>query len=162
MIDDQQSPDHPIPGAAFFESPKQAVEAIKKMQGDQHWAGLARYYDLSDSGIDRATLVSGAFFIRTERPEVAHPGGFWRYRHPFSPSHKYAFISSAREAGVVIVRVEISIDQGSDSPIQRGWSEFSMRKSEAGFQVLPYDAEPIDPEELLADPSPPLQGLPKD
>lgn len=147
--------------AAFFESPRQAVEAIREMQGKEDWASLARHYDLSGSRIDRETLVSGEFFIRTERPEVTHPGGFWRYKHPFAPSFEYASTSSTAEAGVIIVRVSISIDQGAGSPVQEGWQEFMMRESEGGFQILPGVAEPANLEELMADPGPPSPGLPE-
>lgn len=161
MDDDWKLSEGSPPGAAFFESPEQAVAEIRKMQGEEDWASLARYYDLEGSGIDRETLVSGEFFIRTERPEVAHPGEFWRYKHPFAPSFEYAFTTPAAEAGVVIVRVAVKIDQGSDSPAQEGWQEFSMRQSEAGFQVLTGDAEPVALEELLADPGPPSPGLPE-
>lgn len=149
-------------GAAFFESPEQAVKAISRMLTQEDWTSLARYYDLDGSGIDREDLVSGEFFIRTERPEVAHPGGFWRYKHPFAPSFEFVFTSSAREAGVVIVRVGISIDQGSGSPMQRGWQEFSMRESEAGFQILPNNAEPMDMEILLTPPDSPTPEKPDD
>lgn len=161
MDNNQRLTHSAAPDAAYFESPRQAVEAIREMQGQEDWASLARYYDLEGSGIDREALVSGKFFVRSARPQVSHPGGFWRYKHPFAPSFEYASTCSAREAGVVIVRVDICIDQGSGSPVQRGWSEFSMRKSEKGFQVLPNAAEPIDIQKLLADPGPPTQGLPK-
>ena len=162
MDDDQKLSEGSAPDAAFFESPKLAVEEIRKMQGEEDWASLARYYDLEGSGIDRQTLVSGEFFIRTERPQLSHPGGFWRYKHPFAPSFKYAFTTSAAEAGVVIVRVDISIEQGSGIPVQHGWQEFSMRESEAGIQILPNDAEPIDVEKLCADRGPPMPGLTRD
>lgn len=160
MADDQQLTDRAVPDAAFFASPKQAVEAIREMQGQEDWASLARYYNLEGSGIDRETLVSGEFFIRTERPEVSHPGGFWRYKHPFAPSFEYAFTTSSTEAGVVIVRVDISIDEGSESPMQRGWQEFLMRESKNGFQVLPGSAQDVDREVPTA-PGPPPPGLPK-
>lgn len=147
---------------AYFNSPRQAVEAIKEMQREGDWASLARFYDLSGSSIDRATLISGEFFIRTERPEAAHPGGFWRYKHPFPPSFDYAATTSAAEVGVVIVRVSISIDQGAGAPTQEGWQEFSMRESEQGFQILPDNVEPIDLNELPADPDLPSPDVPED
>lgn len=143
MDDARELPETPARGAAFFESPRQAVDAISKMQGEEDWAGLARYYDLEGSDIDRETLVSGEFFIRTERPELAHPGGFWRYKHPFAPSFEYDFTMQTDVAGIVVVRVAINIDQGSDSPLQQGWQEFLMRESDAGFQVMPGSAGQI-------------------
>lgn len=162
MDDDRQISRGLAPEAAFFNSPRAAVAAIRKMQGEEDWASLARCYDLEGADIDRAALISGAFFIRTERPEVSHPGGFWRYKHPFAPAFDYAFTTPAVEAGVVIVRVEIEIDQGAGASAQRGWQEFSMRESKKGFQILPNDAEALDVAELLADPGPPSPGLPED
>lgn len=123
--------------AGFFESPQRAVEAISKMLKEEDWASLARHYDLGGSDIDRKTLLSGEFFVRTERPEAAHPGGFWRYKHPFAPGFEYSFTTPADETGIVTVRVSIRIDQGAGQPVQVGWQEFRMRRSEKGFQILP-------------------------
>lgn len=148
--------------ADFFETPKIAVEAVKGMLKKEDWVSLARYYDLSGSGIDRASLVSGEFFIRTERPEASHPGGFWRYKHPFAPSFNFSFTTQSNEADIVVVRVGITIDQGAGEPAQEGWQEFLMRKSEAGFQILPGDAGSVDrAAPTLVSPSPSLD-LPKD
>jgi len=137
MGNDRKMAKEPAYEASFFKSPRQAVEAIRKMLDDKSWASLANYYELSGSDIDRKSLISGEFFIRTERPEAAHPGGFWRYKHPFATSFKYANNSPADHTGVVNVRVSIRIDQGAGSPAQEGWQEFKMRQSEQGFQILP-------------------------
>jgi hypothetical protein len=152
--DDMANSDDP----AFFESPRQAVEAITVMLEAKDWPALARYYDLEGSDIDRAQLVSGEFFYRTKRPEVSHPA-FWRYKHPFSPGFHYAWsasevdlaimlappedapgaVTAAPEGDPDIVKVvlEVEVDQGTGLPVQRGRSEFRMRKSERGYQVLP-------------------------
>lgn len=122
---------------AFFETPKSAVQAIKVMLRQEEWASLARYYDLSGSDVDRASLVSGDFFIRAERPEVAHPAGFWRYKHPFPPSFDYRSASPADAVGIVTIQVAITIDQGVGSPAQQGFQEFRMKQSSNGYQVLP-------------------------
>ena len=103
----------------------------------EDWAILARYYDLSGSTVDPADLLSGEFFIRTEPPEVYHPGGFWRYKHPFPPSFDYSFATPSDGSGVVTVQMSIRIDQGAGSPVQEGRQEFRMRESEGGFRVLP-------------------------
>ena len=152
MDDDRQSPGGSAHIAAYFDSPEQAVEAIRKMQQEKDWVSLARYYDLEGSGIDRETLVSGEFFIRTERPAVSHPGGFWRYKHPFAPGFEYGFTTSTAEPDTVTVRMTVEIAQGAESPMQRGYREFSMRQSERGFQILPNLAEPSPPP-TLATPS---------
>ena len=138
---------------AYFETPRQAVEEITAMLVAEDWPALARYYDLEGSGVDRAQLVSGEFFVRTERPEVSHPADFWRIKHPFHPGFHYAWsgaevdianIMSAPDAdtpegdpGIVKVVLEVEIEQGAGEPVQRGISEFRMRKSERGYQVLP-------------------------
>lgn len=137
MVSRGQTADNSEHGFAFFRSTKSAVTAIRIMLRDEDWRSLARYYDLSASDIDRETLVSGEFFIRTERPEAAHPGDFWRYRHPFPPQFEYTSATPPDEAGIVTVRVSIAIEQGADQPVQQGWQEFRMRKSAEGFQVLP-------------------------
>ena len=123
--------------AFYFSSPEQAVEAIRTMLKEEDWAALTRYYDLSGSGVDPATLRSGEFFIRTEPPEAYHPGGFWRYKHPFPPSFDYSFASPADDSGVVTVEMTIKIDQGAGSPMQEGRQQFRLRESASGYQVLP-------------------------
>lgn len=124
-------------GTAFFRSPKAAVSAIRVMLENADWVLLARYYDLSGSSVDRETLTSGAFFQRTERPEAAHPGEFWRYKHPFPPQFEFDSATSPDETGLVTVRVVIRIDQGANQPAQEGWQEFRMLKSAEGLQILP-------------------------
>ncbi len=143
----------------YFESPRQAVDAITVMLEARDWPALTRYYDLEGSGIDRAQLISGAFFWRSERPEVSHPAGFWRYKHPFSPSFEYSWSAPddgapgpipaapvadpdvpptpVADPNIIKVVLEVEIDQGAGSPAQRGFSGFRMRKSERGYQILP-------------------------
>lgn len=127
----------PAEEASYFSSPRQAVDIIRTMLEQEDWAILARYYDLSGSTVDPADLLSGEFFIRTEPPEVYHPGGFWRYKHPFPPSFDYSFATPSDGSGVVTVQMSIRIDQGAGSPVQEGRQEFRMRESEGGFRVLP-------------------------
>lgn len=141
--DDRHMPEDAAYETSYFSSPRQAVEAIRKMQKAEDWTSLARYYDLDGSGIDRKSLISGEFFIRTERPAVSHPGGFWRYKHPFAPDFEYASSSPADKAGIVTVSVSISIDQGSGSPQRQGRQEFEMRQSDRGFQILPNTRDRI-------------------
>ena len=131
--EDDMAADEP----AYFESPRQAVEEITVMLEAKDWPALSPYYDLEGSDIARAQLVSGEFFYRTERPEAAHPGGFWRYKHPFSPAFHYVSSAPAGESGIVRVMLEVEIDQGEGSPVQRGLAEFRMRESEHGYRVLP-------------------------
>lgn len=121
----------------YFESPQQAVAKIKVMLDNKSWSTLSRHYDLTGSGIDRATLASGEYFYTTERPAVAHPGGFWRYKHPFAPAFDFHHVEETSEPSTVKVVVSIEIDQGAGSPVQRGFQSFKMRKSTNGYQILP-------------------------
>ncbi len=132
---------NPPSGEAYFTSPEEAVVRITEMLRQEDFGTLAGYYDLSDSNVPLEDLESGAFFIRTDRPEVAHPAGFWRYRHPFPPGFTYSGMRSTAREGVFIIRVDTSIDQGADAPQQVGYSRFHMIKSANGWQILPDPAE---------------------
>jgi len=122
-----------------FDSPQDAVPKIARMLRNENWNDLASYYDLTRSHIERSALISGGFFIRPTKPESAHPGGFWRYRHPFAPEFDFGWVERVDEDGdTVKVFVTIEIDQGGGM-IQRGIDSFLMRESECGFQVLPDD-----------------------
>jgi len=122
---------------SFFLSPAEAVIIITSLLTKGDFETLSGYYDLSGSEVKRSELVSGDFFIRNTPPEVGHPGGFWKYKHPFAPGFKYTGHHSTDREGVYIVEVGITIDQGKGVPVQRGFSSFYMVKSEKGWQVLP-------------------------
>lgn len=156
MGDDRQITEEPAYEALFFGSPRQAVDAISKMLIAKDWATLARYYDLDGSDIDRKTLISGEFFVRTKRPRLSHPAVSWRTKHPFSPGFEYSSDSGADEDGIVTVRLSISIDQGSGSPAQEGRDAFEMRQSERGLQILPNTVSwaPGPPPTLASPPLP--------
>lgn len=122
--------------AHYFTSPEEAVILVNELLRKEDWTTLSRYYDLSESQIDPSELESGRFFIRTEQPEVAHPGGFWRYKHPFPPGFLFDRVRATENPDVIIVVVSIEIDQGGGLK-QRGLSEFKMRRSVKGYQILP-------------------------
>jgi hypothetical protein len=121
----------------YFSSPAEAVPVITDLLEKENFKTLAKYYDLSNSEINISKLESGEFFIRKERPEVAHPGGFWRNKHPFAPGFKYKSIQSTTREGIYIVEVSIAIDQGPESPEQIGLSYFYMIQSDKGWKILP-------------------------
>ena len=125
------------PPPRYFASPQEAVPLIARLLEGRDFETLASYYDLGESDIDRAELKSGAFFIRAERPPVAHPGGFWRYRHPFAPGFVFSGFTPTDREDVFAVQVEIRIGQGAGAEEQVGYSEFLMVRSAAGWQVLP-------------------------
>lgn len=128
-------------GRAFFSSPQEAVPRIADMLRQSDFKTLATFYDLTDSDVPMADLESGDFFIREERPEFAHPGGFWRYKHPFAPGFEYVDMQSTDKNAVHVVRVAITIEQGAGSPDQVGYSFFYMIRSAHGWQVLPDTVE---------------------
>ena len=125
------------PATKHFKTPEVAVNQIADMLRKEDFKTLAMYYDLSGTGIDRATLASGAFFIETERPEGAHPGGFWKYKQPFAPGFGYAGHRKTKTEGVYLVDVSIRIDQGEGQPPQIGYDEFPLRETAKGWAVLP-------------------------
>lgn len=129
-------PDDRADGPLYFASPREAVAEIKVMLVEKDWVLLSRYYDLGGTEIDAATLRSGEFFYRTRRPEVAHPGGFWRYKHPFSPAFDFDHTVATGDPGTVTVVVSIEIDEG-EGMVQRGFSAFQMVEKPQGWQIRP-------------------------
>jgi len=123
--------------AYYFSSPAEAIPFITDLLRNENFRILARYYDLSNSEIKQSELESGDFFIRKDRPEIAHPAGFWRYKHPFAPGFKFKSVQPTAKDEIYIVEVSISIDQGPDSPEQVGLSYFYMIKSDKGWKILP-------------------------
>jgi len=121
----------------YFSSPAEAVPIISDLLERENFKILARYYDLSNSEINVSELESGDFFIRKDRPEIAHPAGFWRYKHPFPPGFKFKSLQATAQKSIYLVEVSISIDQGPDSPEQTGLSYFYMIKSDKGWKILP-------------------------
>ena len=121
----------------YFSSPAEAIQVISELLEKKNFKRLAKFYDLSKSEIKLSELESGDFFIRKDRPEIAHPAGFWRYKHPFAPGFKFKSIQATAKEAIYIVEVFISINQGSDSPKQNGLAYFYMVKSDKGWKILP-------------------------
>ena len=121
----------------YFTSPEAAIPVITDLLEKEQFEILAGYYDLSNSTIKKSELESGDFFIRTKRPESAHPAGFWRYKHPFAPGFKYSATWPTEKEGVYRIEVSISIEQGEDAPLQTGRSGFYMLKTDKGWKLLP-------------------------
>ena len=121
----------------YFPSPTEAVQIITELLETKNFKILSKFYDLSNSGTKLSDLESGAFFIQKERPEIAHPAGFWRYKRPFAPGFTFKNVQATEKEAVYVVQVSISIDQGLDSPKQAGLSYFYMIKSDKGWKILP-------------------------
>ncbi len=124
-------------GKSYFSSPEQAVDVARQLLLAEDYRALAGYYDLSGSDIERHALECGDFFMRRQRPEVSHPGGFWRYKHPFAPGFELSGVHPIDRAGVYRVIMTITIDQGVGAPLQEGMSCFYMIESSRGWQILP-------------------------
>lgn len=127
----------PRRGRSYFTSPEHAAELSRRLLLAEDYRTLADYYDLSGTDIDRADLERGEYFVRRQKPEVVHPGGFWRTRHPFPPSFELRSVQPTNRAGVHRVVMTITIDQGDDAPPQQGMASFHMIELESGWQILP-------------------------
>ena len=119
----------------YFASPQEAVEIISELLIKEDWKTLSKYYYLEGSNVDVEELESGRFFIRTNPPEVCHPGGFWVYKHPFDPSFEYLGHEEIHD-DTIIVTVHIIIDEGMGM-FQEGRKFFAMKETPKGLQVLP-------------------------
>ena len=120
----------------YFSNPEDSVTRSTALMKAGTWPELARYYDLSDGNVARSELESGKFFVRTDPPENAHPGGLWRFREPFALGYTFVSAAPAGPAGIVAVTVGIAIDEGGGM-VQRGRTTYHLRKSALGYQLLP-------------------------
>jgi len=74
----------------YFPNPESSVEIITQLLLSEDWKTLSSYYYLDEVNQNLLdSLQSGEYFIRKDRPEAAHPGGFWKYKNPFSPGFNY-------------------------------------------------------------------------
>jgi hypothetical protein len=138
----------------FFESPEKAVLQITELLLNEQWEELTGYYNLSDDKSLLDELTSGKFFVRTKIPEIAHPGGFWRYKEPFSPG--FVFDYQLIENDITTVYLKIEIEMG-ESRLQKGMDSFKLKKfTGLGYKILLPDASsdsrtsPLNPD--IADP----------
>jgi len=127
----------------YFASPQAAVEATGQLLAAKNWGTLAQYYDLGATDYTTDELGDGHFFVRPSRPAGSHPG-VWQYRQPFHPAYEYDSAKETEQEGVWEITVVVEIDQGGgpgdgegEAMIQRGYDTFQMRKSDAGWQLLP-------------------------
>ncbi|MBU8893560.1 MAG: hypothetical protein KOO66_12345 [Bacteroidales bacterium] len=120
----------------YFTSPEKSVEIITELLKNKDWEELTNYYYLKNcnqSIID--SMLSGDYFIRKDKPEIAHPGGFWKFKNPFPPGFKYSFYEEL-EDNIILVNLTIEIDQG-DNNIQEGRTFFQLIKFGEGYQLIP-------------------------
>jgi hypothetical protein len=62
----------------YFANPEESIPIISELLENENFRILARYYDLSDSGVPLSDLESGDFFIRSNRITV---GRFYRIKY---------------------------------------------------------------------------------
>ena len=124
----------------YFESPEKAVPVITGLLKKQDWKTLSRYYDLVGSEVKRSDLESGEYFLRREKSVRPDPMGFSKYKHPFAPGFRFDHVEATSDPDVTRVVVSIEIDQGGGLK-QRVLASFLLRKSAAGFQILPPKKE---------------------
>lgn len=119
----------------YFSSPRESVKIASKLLTEENWEKLSNYYFLgnADTGI-LDSLKNGSYFIRNKRPEVAHPGGFWRYKKPFPPGFNYLSHSEFKK-DTIKVNVTLEIDQGNGM-VQQGIASFYLIKSGKGYQLI--------------------------
>jgi hypothetical protein len=120
----------------FFPSPEKSVEIITQLLKSENWSTLSNYYytiGVNQELID--SIMSGEYFLRREMPEVAHPAGFWKYRHPFPPGFNYSSHEKIKE-NLIKVNLIIEIDQG-EGLTQVGKASFLLRKFHEGYKILP-------------------------
>ena len=122
----------------YFSGPEESVKIITQLLRTEDWATLSAYYHIPDQDQQLLdSLLSGDYFIRKERPEAAHPAGFWRYRHPFSPGFSYSWHETIKE-DLIKVHLVIEIDQGQGM-IQTGMDSFLLIKFKEGYKLLPEE-----------------------
>ena len=120
----------------YFASPESSVDRITRLLIDEDWNTLAGYYYLDNENRDLAGLLqSGDYFLRREKADVTHPGGFWKYKQPFSPGFAYASHFQISD-DLVKVNLYIEIDQGAGM-IQEGRDSFLLKKFQKGFKLVP-------------------------
>ncbi len=129
-------------GKLYFKTPMDAVEVLSSLMSASDWETIARYYDLSATAVKREELESGRFFLYSDPPPgppfMRKPG----IRRPFAPGFKYE--RHAPDGGdTVRVYLKMEIDQGGGR-VQRSLDAFKLKKSDAGYQVLPGEVSYFD------------------
>ena len=120
----------------YFSSPQESIGIITELLTLEDWETLSSYYYLDKDRQElRDSLMSGSYFMAEEQPEAAHPGGFWRYKHPFPPGFKYSYHESL-PGDIIRVNLTIEIDQG-EGMTQTGQAYFYMKEFPEGFMILP-------------------------
>lgn len=122
--------------ACYFKSAEEAVAVINRLLKNEDWATLGCYYDLTGTSIDRSMVQSRAFYIRDDRPSVAHPAGFWKYKQPFPLGFTYKGRRPTADTSIIQVDVNIDVAEGGGM-VQRAFDSFQLRASKGGFQLLP-------------------------
>lgn len=135
VIEARAAPGELVP-AALPGDPATAIEVLRPLIEAHDWPALARHYDLSESNLDPAELLSGAYFYRPTRPFDGDPAGLWRYRHPFHPLARLVDVMVPAAAFRLVPVMMVEIDQGG-GPKQRVQTQFWLKETPDGLLVLP-------------------------
>ena len=120
----------------YFSSPKESVKLISQLLIKEKWDELTKYYFLENTSQETIdSMNNGSYFIRDERPEVAHPSGSWKYKKPFPPMFNY-MNHTQFENNKILVNLNLKIDQG-EGMIQEGLTSFFLIRSDKGYQIFP-------------------------
>lgn len=128
-------PDAEIGDPLHLPSPREAVDVLAELVERRDWAKLARYYDLSEVGIEAWYVLGGYWFTTEPAPHVAIQwDGTVRFQRPFPPG--FTYVSHKIDGDVATVVVDGSFDPG-DGRLQEGPWTFEMRRDEEGWRLLP-------------------------
>jgi hypothetical protein len=120
----------------YFASPAASVDVIKSLVRVADWSTLARYYDLTGTGLTLADVSREDFYVRKPPYPPAEPAGIGRFRQLFPAAFKFESVEPGAGPDIVVVTVGVRIDQGG-GPRQHVLSTYRLRQSKAGYQLLP-------------------------
>ena len=130
----------------YFSSPRDAVPIITGALRNADWMLLAQYYDRTGTGLREVDLQDSSFYLQDVKPQKIHPGLDWKYRQPFTPGFQFDRVEEKPDPSIVNVHLIVDVGKGGGL-IQRGLSEFRMRRSAGGYQILPVEIKFADPAE---------------
>ena len=119
-------------GANFFPSPEAAIPMIEDMLRNLRWKLLASYYDLTGTGIDRARLRDGSFFMEKESG-----GNMFRIRHPFAPPFQFDHVVKTKQPDEHLIVMSVGLDRVEGRPQEFVLCFFKMRQFASGWQLMP-------------------------
>ena len=117
----------------YFSTPQAAVSEVTQLLEARDWQTLSAFYDLTDSGLDKAMLKDGSFFVDQAAAKIA--GGEPRYAHPFALGFQYRATKPIGNDEFE-VSLMIEIDNG-DGTVRRALDTLYLKAYPEGYQILP-------------------------